>query len=86
MPDCGTYAGYQAHGRRKEQSCAVCQAAAAEYMREYRATKPDAYKRERFRAAARERALWKLAKLHPVQFRQLYIAEMANARRAADDA
>ena len=41
-----------------------------------------AYKKhERLRAKARRRALTKLAQLHPVQFEQLVIAELAALRR-----
>lgn len=38
MRECGTYAGYQRHGRRGETPCTPCREARAQWQREYRKT------------------------------------------------
>lgn len=72
----GTYAGYQA-GCRAE----CCRTALRDYMRDYRANNPRAYGRERLRSNARQRALWRLAELHPDEFQSLYLDEIGPAKR-----
>lgn len=76
---CGTYAGVSAHKRDRTRMCPACRAANTAYMREYRKRKPDGYQREKAKNHARERALWKLADLHPAQFRVLVEAELKEA-------
>jgi hypothetical protein len=77
-PSCGTYGGYQAHLRRKETPCQPCRDAAAEYQRNWRMNEA---KRavERQTTAARHRALTRLARAHPVEYRRLYAEESASA-------
>lgn len=36
LTDCGTYAGYQRHRKRKETPCEPCKAALATYMDDWR--------------------------------------------------
>jgi hypothetical protein len=72
----GTYAGYQA-GCSDE----CCRAALREYMRNYRATNTKAYDLEKERTAARSRALWRLAELHPEKFQEFYLDEIGAPKR-----
>ncbi len=76
MSACGSYAGAQVHRKRGEPPCDPCRQAAAEYMREYRASHPKIYSRERRRNAARSRALWRLAARHVEEFQVLYLSEL----------
>lgn len=40
-PKCGTYGGYQLHGRRREVPCSDCTEALAAYMRHFRRSLKD---------------------------------------------
>lgn len=70
-PRHGTYAGYQRKCR-----CEPCTAANASYLRKLRATNPKVYARDKKRNAARNRALWRLAELHPDEYQKLYLDEI----------
>lgn len=71
----GTYAGYQAHMRQGIPPCGPCRKANAEYARMYRANRsPEKKRRDSKKAAARSRALWRLADRHPAEF-GIYLAE-----------
>lgn len=74
--ECGTYAGYQAHLGKHEQSCEACRAANRDQMRRYRSANPQSRERERERNKARSRALWRLADLYPAEFERLYLDEL----------
>lgn len=63
----GTYGGYQAHRRLGEDACAACLDANNAYK---------AVQRSGGAENARERALRRLARLHPSEFRRLYYAEL----------
>jgi hypothetical protein len=59
----------------------------AEAMRACRARSADVRDRDRRRSQARRRALAKLARMFPAEYRKLYMAELAldwAARNAAD--
>ena len=74
---CGTYGGYQAHGQRGEERCDACKEASRRYQSQRRKTYPRAQAAEKAKEYARDRALRKLARLHPAEFRVLYDAELA---------
>jgi hypothetical protein len=72
----GTYAAYQTHLRFKTEPCHACRKARNRYMAEYRARRPETLAIDVATAAARLRALKRLAKLHPTQYRALYRQEL----------
>ena len=74
---CGTYSGYQKHRRRGEQPCTDCRAASREYMRDYRRTNGETYRRELDRNNARHRAQVRLAEMFPQEFARLLLEEQA---------
>lgn len=76
MSDCGTYAGYQAHGRRGEYACEPCKKALAEYTAKWRKANPEAARRGQSRQYARERALRELARRHPDELAELLRDEL----------
>ena len=71
---CGTYAGAQVHRRNREKPCDPCRLASNDYMRERRKA-PHVREEEKKDAAARSRALWRLAALHPGEYQNLYREE-----------
>lgn len=73
---CGTYSGYQRHGREGTERCDACKQANREYMRDYRQGSPRRHE-EAARNNARSRALWQLANEYPERFRELCSAELA---------
>lgn len=73
---CGTYAGYQEHGKRGQERCASCRQANAEYMAKRRREDPHGYWAEASKQMARNRALRQLARLFPSELRALYEAEL----------
>ena len=75
-PAHGTYARYQKHGREGSKPCAECRQAARRYAAEYRAKRPEKYREEKRRAYARERALSRLANMHPNEYRWIYAEEL----------
>jgi hypothetical protein len=72
----GTYGGYQAHKLKGIPICEPCRLANNAYQRDYRKTNPDRQAVNVARQHARDRALRKLARAHPVEFRALYDAEL----------
>lgn len=77
--ECGTYAAYQQHRANGEIPCAACRRANAVYKRRYR-RRPEVRDVEARENAARSRALWRLARLHPAQFQILYREELLGDR------
>lgn len=75
--DCGTQSGYQAHGRRGEPRCEPCKKAHREYVAAWRRAYPRTQQHESEKQLARNRALRRLARLHPGEFRTLYDEELA---------
>lgn len=72
---CGTYAGYVRHVKvTKDVPCDECRAAATLYHRIYR-QRPGVRARELDRERDRQRALSRLARMHPTEFRALYDEE-----------
>lgn len=72
---CGTHGGYQKHGRKGETPCEPCRQAHAAYMRQYRDEYPANYEHEKRRRSARDRALRRLARAYPDDFRRLLAEE-----------
>ncbi len=76
LQPCGTYAAYQRHIKRGEESCADCRAANSEYVKQHRALSPGAREKNLHRMGARGRALTRLRAMHPGEYRALYTEEM----------
>ena len=76
----GTYGGYQAC-RPAGVVCDPCRRACAEYQRRYRKANPDKQAAARRLSNARVRALGRLAKMYPVEFRKLYDEEIVEMQR-----
>jgi hypothetical protein len=70
---CGTSAGYLRHIRAGTPACDECKAAHTLYMRLWRARGGMVSTRQY--AEARARALARLARNHPAEYRQLYREE-----------
>lgn len=85
MTDCGTYAGYQAHRKANEEACTPCLVANREYLRDYRKRNPGYLAADAARRGARDRALRRLARLHPGEFRALYDVELVELKRRQED-
>ena len=79
MADCGTYAGYQVHRMAKQDACGPCKAAANAYQAAYRKRNPQSVVRRLAAQEARRRALRRLAKRHPGEFRALYDEEKSRS-------
>jgi hypothetical protein len=73
-------AGYRAHIYYRDTVCAGCKKANNDYHREHRKTHPERRAYDRRTALARSRALERLAKLHPTEFKTILREE-----RLADD-
>jgi muconolactone delta-isomerase len=70
---CGTAAGYIRHIRAGERACEECRAAHTLYVRLWRARGGMA--KQRAYDSARQRALSRLARMHPTHYRALYLEE-----------
>ncbi len=77
---CGTYAGAQVHRRQGEPNCDDCRRAHAAYIAKWRKQRPDLHAENVATQNARERALRRLAQMHPRDLRRLYLEEMAAGR------
>lgn len=75
LAPCGTYAGYCRHYKRGEQVDDACRTARNEYVAELRRTNRDTVQRARRTRRIRERALSRLEKAHPREFRRLLAEE-----------
>jgi hypothetical protein len=64
-----------AHYREKSPYCDTCRAFRTAYTRKRREN-PDRKSRDNRSNAARSRALWRLAALHPEDFERLYLEEI----------
>lgn len=78
--ECGTYAGVGVHRRADEELCADCKRANAAYMARWRKRRPDLHAENVATQDARNRALRRLARMHPRDMRRLYAEEMAVGR------
>lgn len=72
----GSYAGWNRHVKADEKPCAPCIRAQTEYLNNYRAAHPEYGTKNRKRALARSRALTRLMREYPAQFRKLYNEEL----------
>lgn len=75
---CGTSAGYIRHIRAGQTACDDCRAAHALYVRLWRARGGMAATRAT--NEARRRAMARLARMHPTEFRALYLEERQRER------
>jgi hypothetical protein len=75
MSEHGTAAGYIRHVRAGESACDDCRAAHTLYVRLWRAR--GGMKNTREQKSARQRALSRLARMHPTHYRALYLEERA---------
>lgn len=73
---CGSYGGYQRHGRLNEEPCQPCREANAKYIREYR-RQSGPLARHRADQTARRRAHQALAKRYPGEYQELFCSELA---------
>jgi hypothetical protein len=78
----GTYAGWNWHQRNDVPVCSDCKEAARQYMTKWRQTHPIGAAADRRRLRIRNRALSRLAALHPVQFQALIVEEDRKDRAA----
>jgi hypothetical protein len=73
----GTTGGYQGHIKRGEPICDDCREAQKAWRRAYHAREGEKLKQKQARsAAARNRALSKLAARHPDEYLELRLAEL----------
>lgn len=63
------------HRRRGEKPCDACRIAWNAYRAEHRSISPGMYAVERERNSARNRAVWRLARLYREEFLALYFDE-----------
>lgn len=86
----GTYGGYQLHGRRRRagleegEPCAACRKAHADYVASWRARNPGKHQRQQTVQYCREKALRRLAEMHPRAFARLYREERAKLRSTVE--
>jgi hypothetical protein len=72
-----SYGEYQRRKRAGLLDCPGCRTAATTYHRERRRANPEVRRREQAKVAAYDRALRRLAKRHPVEFRTFLTEEQA---------
>ena len=77
----GTYSGYQKELKRGLKTCLECRAARAAYIRNYRRTWVVKQLKHQAKQHARDKALRRLAELHPQDMQRLYDEEL----RARED-
>lgn len=80
LAPCGTYAGYCRHYKRGEPIDEACRVARNEYVAERRAKDRGWHERGKRTAKIRNRALTRLAKAHPNEYRRLLSAEYEKER------
>lgn len=73
--NCGSRAGYKRHRREGEEACGPCKKAHAAYSRDYRTDGGEPMLKYRTEARVKARAMRKLARRYPDEFRALLIAE-----------
>lgn len=66
---------YRANGK----TCPACRKVWTAYAAEWRATRPIAARQAKNRDLARQRALWRLARLYPAAFQRLVTEEAAKS-------
>lgn len=76
LQPCGTYAAYQRHLRKGEETCDACRQANTVQARTLR-TDPAIKSEQNARSAARSRAAWRLTREYPERYRQLANEELA---------
>lgn len=81
------YAAYQQCKRKSPGgACPPCKAAHAAYKRQWRADRPLAAAVEYRLTRAQGRALWRLARMHPVMFRALVDEELSKGEQRREAA
>lgn len=71
LKPCGTTAAYQRHRKRKEEPCAACRTAVAEYNRAYRAANPRVAEQQREHRKITDEAVKRLITKHFPEFRAI---------------
>jgi hypothetical protein len=77
----GTYAGWNAHKRRGIPMCQPCRDAAAAYKKRWLDAAKGRREKDREFTKAQSRALWRLAAIHPREFRALVADELRAAKQ-----
>lgn len=75
----GTITAYQRHLKRRDDPCRECRDAWAAYQADYKAKHPpsaEAKERQRQRALAKGRALWRLRLEYATRYLELYAQEL----------
>ena len=80
MPECGSYAGCQAHYHRGEKPCGPCRAAASAYQRSRYAANPRARDKQLAYQRARARATARLIAAHRGEYVRLLAEERAREK------
>ena len=76
----GSMAGYRAHRKADEDACDPCLAANRDYLAEYRRLHPERLGPDKDQVKARQRALARLGRRHPEQYKELLLEELARIR------
>lgn len=79
----GTKRGYDQHRRRGEEPCEECRQGTAEAARARRLTSGDADE-TKLRNKARQRALYELARMYPVEYHVLFNDNLAELGLGSD--
>ena len=80
---CGSHSGWAAHQRRGEKPCDACVRAKAEYDKRWRSA-TEQQRKARLASKAQRKALSRLTKLHPDEYRVLYVAAKAELEALAE--
>jgi hypothetical protein len=81
----GTYAAYQRCKNRSEGPCDPCKAACTAYIRDYRASHPEARTRDRWINNTRSRALQRLADEYRARYQEILDEERAGGPPATPE-
>lgn len=80
MAECGTYAGYQQHKKKRTPTCEPCKKANADYNKQRRARGGPSVDAERRYDKAAKRARQSLIERHRDEFLQLLRGELAQKK------
>jgi hypothetical protein len=72
-----SYGEAQKCRKRNGRACPPCRRQMADYLAQWRKERPLAWGVEKVKQNARMRAMWRLARMHPVVFRALVDEELA---------
>lgn len=80
-----SYGEFQRCRRQNGKACTPCRRQAADYLAQWRKERPLAARRAQLEDYARERALWRLARMQPVLFSALVAEEKAKIDEHQDE-